>query len=60
MTPPMRGHQRPGKNKIRQTCDFDPDLYQSIRAAALAEGMTFSAKVRELCEWGLDETETDE
>ena len=53
----MRGTVRPGKNKVRQTCDFDPDLYETIREAALKENMTFSAKVRELCEWGLDSLE---
>ena len=42
---------------IKTVCLFDPETHAQIKEMAMLEGCSFAAKVRELVEWGIMESD---
>ena len=54
---PGRGSQPSGR---RIAIGFDDETFSDVRALALADGVSFAEKIRQLVEWGLEAVPNNE
>jgi hypothetical protein len=59
----VRRWRVPGRGSVpagrRIAIGFDDDTFSDVRALALADGVSFAEKIRQLVEWGLEAVQGD-